>query len=108
MTGDGKWEAFLIKNGGWPTKKNAYRDMDFVEDTGSIETAEPLTIRLPRTGQRCPWTGLSRSAMNELILPCKANDFSPPVKSTVLQSQGRSRGIRLVIFASLKEHLLDS
>jgi hypothetical protein len=82
--------------------------MDIVEDTFSIEIAEPLTIRLPRTGQRCPWTGLSRSAMNELILPCKANDFLPPVESKVLQSQGRSRGVRLVIFASLKEYLLSS
>lgn len=89
-------------------EKSAYRDMDIVEDTGSIEIAEPLTIRLPRTGQRCPWTGLSRSAMNELILPCKANGFSPPVKSKVLQSQGKSRGIRLVVFASLRKHLVGS
>jgi hypothetical protein len=91
---------------GMAHEKNAYRDMDIVEVTGSIETAEPLTIRLPRTGQRCPWTGLSRSAMNELILPCKGNDFSPPVRSKVLLAQGKSRGIRLVIFASLKEYLL--
>ena len=66
---------------------------------------EPLTIRLPRTGERCPWTGLTRSAMNELVLPCKANRFSPPVRSCVIKAAGRSRGIRLIIFGSLKKFL---
>ena len=88
-------------------KKSALK---FVEDSqfpGVRAPIEPLTIRLPRSGERCLWTGLTRSALNVLILPCKANGIVPPVKSKVLKSGGNSRGIRLVIFKSLKFHLLE-
>lgn len=67
---------------------------------------EPITIRLPRTGARCPWTGLTRSALNDLVLPNKANNFKAPVKSRLLKAKGAARGIRLISFASLKDHLL--
>lgn len=65
----------------------------------------PLTIRLPKPGTLCPVTGLARSALNELILPCPANDFSPPVKSFSLRRKGARRGIRLVDFQSLESYI---
>jgi len=68
---------------------------------------EPITIRLPRTGTRCPWTGLTRSALNDLVLPNKSNNFTPPVKSRLLKAKGAARGIRLINFASLKRYLLE-
>lgn len=71
-------------------------------------TYEPVTIRLPRQGDRCPWTGLSRSALNDLVLPSKRNKFSPPVKSNLLKTKENSTGIRLIDFQSLKSYLLSS
>lgn len=40
---------------------------------------KPLYLRLPKSGKRCPATGLSRSTLNDLILPTPSNDFRPPV-----------------------------
>ena len=61
----------------------------------------PEFIRLPPPGSRCPWTGLSRSTLNELILPTQANGFKPPVLSHVLRKRGAKTGVRLVVFSSL-------
>jgi hypothetical protein len=41
---------------------------------------KPEFIRMPKPGTRCPWTGLSRGKMNQLVLPCQENDHKPPVK----------------------------
>lgn len=60
----------------------------------------PVYGRLPKSGERCPYTGLARSAVNDLIL-----GVDPPVKSVVLARKGASRGIRLVHLGSLLEHL---
>jgi hypothetical protein len=68
-------------------------------------TIEPETIRLPRPGQLCPYSGLTRSALNMLILPGLWNDFKPPVKSYVLRQKGARTGIRLVSWSSLKVHI---
>jgi len=70
-------------------------------------TYEPITIRLPRQGQRCPWTGLTRSALNDLVLPAKGNQFSPPVKSNLFKTKKNSSGIRLIDFQSLKRFLIE-
>jgi hypothetical protein len=67
---------------------------------------EPETIRLPKPGQLCPYFGLSRSALNQLILPCQLNGFKPPVKSFCLRQRGARTGIRLIDFASLKAYIL--
>lgn len=64
------------------------------------ESELPWYARLPRTGGRCRWTGLTRSAMNALVL-----GPNPPVKSVVVARKGASRGIRLVHLGSLLEHL---
>jgi len=66
---------------------------------------EPETIRLPKTGELDPHFGLTRSAINELVLPTPRNNFKPPVKSFVLRQLGAKKGIRLVSFASLKAYV---
>jgi len=43
-----------------------------------VKATEPINIkpefiRLPKPGTRCPWTGLSRGKMNQIVLPCKEN-----------------------------------
>jgi hypothetical protein len=63
-------------------------------------TSLPEFVRLPKAGSRCHWTGLSRSALCELILPAQA-----PVKSVVLKRRGAKRGIRLIHLPSLIAYL---
>jgi len=65
----------------------------------------PEFIRLPPPGLRCAYTGLSRSALNQLVLPCPQNDGHPPVKSFCLRQRGAKTGIRLIDYASLAAHI---
>jgi hypothetical protein len=65
----------------------------------------PEFIRLPKPGTRCPFTGLSRSGVNSLILPMATNGFKPPVRSVCLRGRGTVRGTRLVVFDSLIQYL---
>ncbi len=65
----------------------------------------PKFIRLPRTGTREPFTGLSRSTLNRLILPIAGNGYKPPVKSICLRKQGATRGTRLILLDSLLAYL---
>ncbi|PTY08009.1 hypothetical protein DB347_07015 [Opitutaceae bacterium EW11] len=62
-------------------------------------------LRLPAPGRRCPFTGLSRSTLNELTIPGPANNRKPPVKSVVLRKRGAQRGIRLISYDSLMAYL---
>lgn len=71
--------------------------------TAAVTT--PEFVRLPRPGFRCPVTGLSRSTLNELVLPSAANEFRPPVRSHVLRKSGSLRGIRLISLRSLLDHI---
>jgi hypothetical protein len=67
-----------------------------------IPEAKPVTIRLPKIGQTCPWTGFSRAKLNELVLPTEQNQFSPPVVSYVIKERKENKtGIRLIDFQSL-------
>ena len=66
---------------------------------------EPIYIRLPKPGALCPLTGLTRSGLNLLILPCKPNDFKPPVKSFSLARKGNVKGVRLISWESLRKYL---
>ncbi len=66
---------------------------------------QPDWIRLPRAGERCPYSNLSRSTLNNLILPCKANRNQPPVRSAVVGQRGAKRGVRLVDRRSLMAHI---
>jgi hypothetical protein len=75
-----------------------------------VKASEPVNvkpefIRLPRPGARCPWTGLSRSKMNQIVLPCKENGYKPPVRSVSIRQRGQKHAVRLVFFDSLIEYL---
>lgn len=65
----------------------------------------PLLVRLPKPGTLCQWTGLSRSKLNELILPAPLNRYRPPVKSISLRNRGQVRGVRLISLDSLLSYL---
>jgi hypothetical protein len=60
----------------------------------------PDFTRLPKTGEVCRFTGLTRSTLNQLIL-----GENPPVKSLVIKQDGSKRGIRLVHLPSLLDYL---
>jgi hypothetical protein len=67
---------------------------------------DPIYIRLPRQMERCPWTGLSRGAINALVLPTKDNKWKPPVESRVLRRcKGQKSGIRLIVLKSLLAYI---
>lgn len=68
---------------------------------------KPEWIRLPAPGGRCPFTGLSRSTLNELTIAGPANEGTPPVKSVVLRKRGAVRGIRLISYDSLMAYLTE-
>ena len=67
----------------------------------------PEFLRLPPPGQQCPWSDLSRSGLNGLILPTAENNFKPPVRSFVLRKKGAKTGIRLIDYASLSSYIRD-
>ena len=65
----------------------------------------PEWLRLPQPGQRCRFTGLSRSTLNELCIDSPINGYKAPVKSIVLKKRGAMRGIRLISYDSLMAYL---
>jgi len=64
------------------------------------QTAIPIWIRLPKVGKSCPYTGLSRSTLNNLVL-----GSNPPVKSVSMRKQYAVRGTRLIHLGSLLAHI---
>src|SRR5690348_2480605 len=68
-------------------------------------TIRPEFIRLPKGREHDPWTGLSRSMLCQLILPCRENDFRPPVRSCTLRRRGTTKGVRLIDLQSLLDHI---
>jgi hypothetical protein len=65
----------------------------------------PEFIRLPKPGCLCPFTGLARSAMNDLVLPSSKNHHKPLVRSFCLRQKGAKTGIRLVDYESLRHFI---
>jgi len=65
-------------------------------------------IRLPKTKGRDPLFGLSRSFLNELILPRMENKYQPPVRSHLLRRRGYRTGIRLISVDSLRDYILQN
>ena len=63
------------------------------------------TIRLPGPRERDPVFGLTRSYMNDLILPSKRNGFRILVKSFLLLRPGNKKGVRLVDLESLRDYV---
>ena len=88
------------------TKQRQYRHRTSMT-TASVNSVSPHAaqttpefIRLPKSGQRCLYTGMSRASLNELVLGVGA-----PVHSVVLRREGASRGIRLIHLESLLHYL---
>ena len=76
-----------------------------MNSVSSVGSEAPIWLRLPRPGMKDRLTGLSRSSMNNLVLPSSYNGEQPPVRSVVLRKRGANRGIRLVHRESLLAHL---
>lgn len=71
------------------------------------DISRPEYIRLPRPGSRCALTGLTRSTLAELTVPCDANGHKPPVKSILIKKRGATRGIRLINYNGLIDYLRE-
>jgi hypothetical protein len=69
------------------------------------DISRPEYVRYPKPGTRCALTGLTRSTLAEFVVPSEHNDFKPPVKSLVVKKRGATRGIRLINYDSLLDHL---
>jgi hypothetical protein len=72
---------------------------------GSFAAITPKYIRLPAPGGRCPWTGLSRTALAELCVASPKNRNRPPVRSIAPRKKGAKRAARLIDFGSLMTYL---
>lgn len=78
--------------------------------TAAVQASRPTSlkpefIRLPKPGTLCHWTGLSRSMLNELVLPSRLNEFKPPVRSLSLRNRGQIKAVRLIVLDSLLAYL---
>jgi hypothetical protein len=79
---------------------------EFGEQERPDSAIRPIYIRLPKPGNQCRWTGLSRSALADLCVPGKANGFRPPVKSIAPKKRkDAKRAVRLIVFESLMSYL---
>ncbi len=67
--------------------------------------SNPEYISIPRTGTKCPHSGLSRSCIYNLIRPTKANGRKVVVASRLVRLPGKGRGRRLVHYRSLMDYL---
>ena len=105
--GDGEIEvAYLLsdsssKDATQPQQTNSPTNQPSLGDSGS----GPVYVRLPKPGEKCPITGLSRAKLNELILPNERNHINPPVASKSLRKAGAQKGVRLVLLESLLQYL---
>jgi hypothetical protein len=73
-----------------------------MKKTNLTEPHDGGFIRLPPTTKRCPVSGLSRSTLNALVLPTRANDYRPQVVSHVVKTHPLNRrGVRLISVSSL-------
>jgi hypothetical protein len=72
---------------------------DGVQNVANINAAvRPEWIRLPKEGKSCPYSGLSRSYLSNLLR-------SQAVKSNVLRNPGAIRGVRLISYDSLMAYI---
>jgi len=78
-----------------------------IENNNRNSSQKIQFLRLPKPGKRCPITGLSRSGINNLILPTKNNNFKPPVRSYSIKRRGYVRGTRLIVYDSLIEYIMS-
>jgi hypothetical protein len=89
-----------------PIREATAAPLEIPPRSTSINPAQLEFLRLPPVGQRCPVTGMSRAALNGLILPSESNGGKPPVKSFCLRQRGARTGIRLIDYQSLRGFIL--
>jgi hypothetical protein len=88
-----------------PMPPTIITDAEITAQASPEQTVYPEFIRLPKIGTHCRYTGLSRSGMAEICVPCPRNDFRPAVPSKLLRRQGAARGTRLIPYAALRAYL---
>ena len=66
---------------------------------------EPEYIPVPKPGKTCPYSGLKRGKVYELITPFKEDGGDPLVESIKVAKDTQSKGTRLILWASLKAYL---
>jgi hypothetical protein len=66
-----------------------------------LKTAEWIPLPPARGGIPCPVSGLPRSSLCKLTVPCAENGLTPPVKSKLVKVPGATRGRRMVNVPSL-------
>jgi len=76
-----------------------------LSETHPSNAPVPAYIQLPRWGERCPYTGLSRSALDLLTRAQPSNNFRPQVRSKIFKQTGQKQGIKLIDFRSLRIYL---
>jgi len=96
--------AYLKKQMQSPGEKSPDAPLDSVGSSPAPVSSVEF-LRLPREKERDPLFGLSRSFLNQLILPCKDNGYRPPVLSHVLRRRGYRTGIRLISVDSLRDYI---
>jgi hypothetical protein len=64
-------------------------------------TQRPEWIRLPKEGSTCPFSGLSRSYLADLVR-------RRVVPSKALRRPGTVRGVRLICYAGLMDYIRNS
>lgn len=76
----------------------AYTSSPIALPSGATVPTKPEFIRLPRPGTLCPWTGLSRSKMWEVLQ-------TGQVRTVCLRKPGAAKGARLIHLAGLLDYL---
>jgi hypothetical protein len=63
-------------------------------------------IRMPKPNKRCELSGLSRSTLYRLCVPCAENNWRPPVRSIRVKTKVDGRtGCRLIDTESMLAYL---
>jgi hypothetical protein len=72
-----------------------------------LATAGPQWARLPLPGHRCTYTDLTRTALENLCCPRRANNYRPPVRAYCNRARGAVRGVWYVHLPSLLAYIDD-
>ncbi len=69
-----------------------------METKSSLANTRPEFLRFPRTGKRCPFSGLSRPFLYDL----KARNL---IKTISLRERNKKRGVCLIVADSLADYI---
>ena len=69
-----------------------------------VADKKPEWIRFPSKG-KCPYSGLSRSTLYNLVGANESNNHRPQVKSILLRRRGGAGGVRLISYDSLMAYI---